>query len=839
MKGQFKFWRLPNILKFSVGEKIIRRFWLLWNIDTSLRRSSFVPGPNSRSNRYLEHVSRELLKLAGNTEVILTQRDLNQNRGVSEWEKNNVFEQPYGSVQGQRFWTLARHVLQGSISLYLYCLWKVNIRSFDTLSKGELKSMGQDYFKRFRSWMSNPDLKRVWIQSPPGKARGLSVPSFGWRLNLCALTLILELLFWGSHPEGQHGYMQNKGTGTAWRQLFLEILRKEDEGEYLDVFEYDLKNFFPSVEHHQIDKLLKIFRCPLGMRIYILEMIGTTSRPMYKKEIPELVHGGESMWHKSYLSALVHKNEPEYKNNQFEGRRGLSMGAGYSPLLSTMCLEMQLHPLRREFPEVKCIQYADDGVWLLRSKRPDSFDWENFKTRFDEELIRMGTSLNRGKSGMVCVNNVWLKPLKFLGLVYDGRKDAFYSETRKGKSLDLDLTCARFVFRYTRLIFGGVFDHYRDLYIPQLFKNRPYHKLFEWYPDIRKDPKTGEVSHVMSYHSELDNLVLREIELLGKLYSFDNILIWSWILLCFLISKVVAIAFLLLIVLSYQSHMKDEKSLYDEALTNMINKRQSHHVIGPGGYYRFWLTSVNWRNTFMTRYFGMLLSRMYVGSWNSPVEQDFGLKYLKGSLAARLFSSRESLHIPNAIELYFLSLGRSLEYLRLYRDYWLNTFNSTSLCINYLLEDRNFRAGIRPGKALAVRSRMTEALSLMNRYKIPLEDLNFVDMRKSTNVSLVSLESSHQTFEYPFDDNGYVQRALKPTEIKIPDILPQSLGEEWFVETITWEDICGMKFRFVQGSLSQQMALMGWSKRYKLSFRLRDRYRFWHRKIGRPGKEKK
>lgn len=174
----------------------------------------------------------------------------------------------------------------------------------------------------------------------------------------------------------------------------------------------------------------------------------------------------------------------------------------------------------------------------------------------------------------------------------------------------------------------------------------------------------------------------------------------------------------------------------------------------------------------------MLLSRMYVGSWNGPVDQDFGLKYLKGSLAERLFDRSENLHIPDAIEVYFRSLGRSLEYLRLYRDYWLSTFNSTSLCINYLLEDRNFREGIRPGKALEVRSRMTEALRLMDRYKIPLGGLNFVDMRKTTNVSLVSLESSHQTFEYPFDDNGYPQKALKPTQIRIPDVLPQSLGEE-------------------------------------------------------------
>lgn len=57
-------------------------------------------------------------------------------------------------------------------------------------------------------------------------------------------------------------------------------------------------------------------------------------------------------------------------------------------------------------------------------------------------------------------------------------------------------------------------------------------------------------------------------------------------MLCLLVSKVIACAFLLLMVVSSQLWMKDEKS-YDEALVHLINRQQSHHVIGPGGYYRF------------------------------------------------------------------------------------------------------------------------------------------------------------------------------------------------------------------------------------------------------------
>lgn len=46
--------------------------------------------------------------------------------------------------------------------------------------------------------------------------------------------------------------------------------------------------------------------------------------------------------------------------------------------------------------------------------------------------------LHPEKSGWVKKDGVWLKPLKFLGLVYDGLSDVLYSDTKTGKRLIFD-----------------------------------------------------------------------------------------------------------------------------------------------------------------------------------------------------------------------------------------------------------------------------------------------------------------------------------------------------------------------------------------------------------------
>ena len=48
-----------------------------------------------------------------------------------------------------------------------------------------------------------------------------------------------------------------------------------------------------------------------------------------------------------------------------------------------------------------------------------------------------GIELSPSKCGWVKRNNVWLKPLKFLGLTYDGVADTLTASTRNGSTLSI------------------------------------------------------------------------------------------------------------------------------------------------------------------------------------------------------------------------------------------------------------------------------------------------------------------------------------------------------------------------------------------------------------------
>jgi hypothetical protein len=57
--------------------------------------------------------------------------------------------------------------------------------------------------------------------------------------------------------------------------------------------------------------------------------------------------------------------------------------------------------------------------------------------KLPRQLVEYGISYSPSKCGFVKRGGKWLKPLKFLGLVYDGLKDTLSAQTRNGSTLSL------------------------------------------------------------------------------------------------------------------------------------------------------------------------------------------------------------------------------------------------------------------------------------------------------------------------------------------------------------------------------------------------------------------
>jgi hypothetical protein len=110
---------------------------------------------------------------------------------------------------------------------------------------------------------------------------------------------------------------------------------------------------------------------------------------------------------------------------------GLPQGAPTSPFLSILVLSKILE-MNATLRDKTRVEYADDGV-LLSSEPIESKEDKIYNLNQDSDpvirslqditMFRAGIRYAPHKSGYVKYAGKWIKPLKFLGLVYDGIKD--------------------------------------------------------------------------------------------------------------------------------------------------------------------------------------------------------------------------------------------------------------------------------------------------------------------------------------------------------------------------------------------------------------------------------
>jgi len=106
---------------------------------------------------------------------------------------------------------------------------------------------------------------------------------------------------------------------------------------------------------------------------------------------------------------------------------GTAQGSPLSPYLSAVALD----ELRLHLPKgVELLLYADDGMFY--GPGVPAFVSSGQMTSF---MNRYGFTIHTEKSGWVKHEEDWIKPLKFLGLTYDGKHDLLKASTRKGSEL--------------------------------------------------------------------------------------------------------------------------------------------------------------------------------------------------------------------------------------------------------------------------------------------------------------------------------------------------------------------------------------------------------------------
>lgn len=282
---------------------------------------------------------------------------------------------------------------------------------------------------------TNLDYKRVYI--PKGTAPGtttatswrpLGVPTLPWRVYLHMHNNIMSIYLENLLPDSQHGFRPKKGTLTAWRDVLENVVNKQN------IWEFDLKQFFDTVDLVALKQQMQRYEFPWSMsqQFYKIHQCHPTLPEIERVNEDHTRYGdpggpwvmgrtGNKIYDGLHPKALWTQGPPGSLRRPL---CGVPQGAPTSPLLSLILLT---HSVMTGSPHTK--MYADDGVYAsdkkLRIPAPHLYNSE------------YGINFHPDKCHWVKKDGKWLKPLKFLGLVYNGVTDTLSAATRKGSTIEV------------------------------------------------------------------------------------------------------------------------------------------------------------------------------------------------------------------------------------------------------------------------------------------------------------------------------------------------------------------------------------------------------------------
>lgn len=125
-------------------------------------------------------------------------------------------------------------------------------------------------------------------------------------------------------------------------------------------------------------------------------------------------------------------NKMVYPRDTENIKLGLPQGSPLSPALSSLYLQIFLNDLKKRYPSVHFVVYADDIIFY----GDDDLEFAKFRKELRNFMREYHLILAEHKSQHSKSENIWLaKRLKFLGLVYLPETNTLMSETRSGRSL--------------------------------------------------------------------------------------------------------------------------------------------------------------------------------------------------------------------------------------------------------------------------------------------------------------------------------------------------------------------------------------------------------------------
>jgi reverse transcriptase-like protein len=250
-------------------------------------------------------------------------------------------------------------------------------------------------------------LQNVWVESPKGKWRMLSVPNYRTRWICRLWNEALSNYVYRKIHINYHGFIHNRGV-LSWWTMFLKR-RYFEKYEY--IYEFDMASFFPNVNRSEGLNALIYYGVPRKYAIHLINLVSGKSRP--SKSYPN-----EESFYEETLNREWSK-----------GDRNLPMGNALCPLISSLVLYKHFTELGFNIDDdVIVTGYADDNSIMLTKNGYRKFQSKlglTVNEKIEEHMIinylnndYKGINLEPAKSGWVKYENRWIKSYKNLGMLY-------------------------------------------------------------------------------------------------------------------------------------------------------------------------------------------------------------------------------------------------------------------------------------------------------------------------------------------------------------------------------------------------------------------------------------
>ena len=255
---------------------------------------------------------------------------------------------------------------------------------------GGVEKYLEDLQLTLRTKTYQPDqVKRTYIDKPDGSKRPLGIPTMRDRIVQTAAALILEAIFEADFLDTSFGFRPGRSAIDA-----LATIRDHLQRGYREVYDADLKGYFDTIPHDQLQLALKM-RIADRAVLHLIEM---------------------------WLECELVEIDDDGKTHITRSKTGTPQGGVISPLLSNVYLhwfEVAFHHPTgpAQWAKAKIVRYADDFVVLARYQGQQLQGWleQTLEGRFK-------LTINREKTKVVNLNSQGCS-LDFLGYTFRYDRD--------------------------------------------------------------------------------------------------------------------------------------------------------------------------------------------------------------------------------------------------------------------------------------------------------------------------------------------------------------------------------------------------------------------------------